>query len=514
MSGLKVVAEIPEPPIFLCGEVVRCEVSVVLMDPKTTWKIRSVEGILVGQYRLNTAATTDSFKNQPTLDRVFSTLPDKDARIDSTFTSGLDSQSRISWTRQLDCSNQWPLTLYAEKPFAKIILKTHLSENLPPSYRGNIVRFAYKALIKVQVDDRPAQLLHLPLRVLPSVGSCYPFDFSTTADSLPGLSGSAYSESHSPPTCVYNPFHVGFHSQLGYGGRNPGEDILQKNLMHPAVYDKLSQLRANTQVSCVITRGHRTKKVKRKGKRARRTSFSQSPSALFAEIVASSSAASFMLSGPNGHICRIGLFKMVARLGDSLRGYLDFRAATLPAFECIIGADTNEFLDPTPHRDINSGDNLSFSTLPIDIPNVSKNKGISRINVPDTWRTSWFETRLTCSNISFLPFAIPIPLNAPVEFALASKYWNGLCRVQWCLRFQFTIAMSNPRRKSQLSTEPLLFNRFLQGQAASSQADYTPPISCDTQTFSWELPICIIPNGPTAFLLPSQSCSCCTFSHS
>lgn len=37
MSELKVIAEIPEPPIFLCGEVVRCEVSVLLMDSKTTW---------------------------------------------------------------------------------------------------------------------------------------------------------------------------------------------------------------------------------------------------------------------------------------------------------------------------------------------------------------------------------------------------------------------------------------------------------------------------------------------
>lgn len=206
----------------------------------------------------------------------------------------MDPQSRISWTRQLDCINQWPLTIHTGKPLAKIILKTRLSENLPPSYRGDIIRFAYKALIKVQIDDRPAQLLHLPLRVVPSVGSYYTFDSSTTADSLPGLSGSAYSESHSLPGCVYNPFHVDFHSQFGYGGSNPGEDVLQKNLMHPAVYDKLSQLHTNTQVSCTITPGHKTKKMKTNGKRARRKSFSQSPSALFAEIVSSSSAGMFL----------------------------------------------------------------------------------------------------------------------------------------------------------------------------------------------------------------------------
>nr|CDS16268.1 retrograde Golgi transport protein RGP1 [Echinococcus granulosus] len=506
MDELKVVAEIPEPPIFLCGEVVRCEVSVVLMDPKTTWEIQSIEGILVGQYRLNSAAVAEDFKNQPIFDKVFSASPDKDAKIDSEFIPGLDSQSRISWIQQLNSTNQWPLIIYAEKPIARIILKTRLSENLPPSYRGNIVRFAYKALIKVQVDNRPAQLLRLPFHILPSVGSYHSFD-STTADSLPGLSSNAYSESQSPPDCVCNPFHVDFHSQIGYKDSNLGEGILKKDLMHPAVYDKLSQLHANTQVPCAITSVHMAKKTK---KRAKRTSFSQSPSAMFAEIVFSSSIVSFMLSGPNGHICRIGMFKTVARLGDLLRGYLDFRMATLPTFECIIWADTDEFLDPTSRQETNLENNLLFSTLPIDIPTASKDKVL---RLPENaLKTSWFEARLACSNTKFLPFAIPIPLNAPVEFMLSSKYWGGLCRVQWCLRFQFTVAMSNPRQQPQLSTEPSLFNNFLQGHTASNYSDYTPSINCDTQTFSWELPICIIPNGPSAFLLPNQTCSSCTFS--
>ncbi|VDM31114.1 unnamed protein product [Hydatigera taeniaeformis] len=509
MSELKIIAEIPAPPIFLCGEVVRCEVSVVLMDPKTAWKIRSIEGILVGQYRLNAAAIGDKFKNRPVLNDVFSAPPDNEAKIDSAFISGLDSQSRISWIRQLNSTNQWPLIIHAGKPLAKIVLKSRLPENLPPSYRGNIIRFAYKVLVKAQVNDRPAQLLHLPLRVLPSVGSCYPFDSSISFDSLPCLSGS---ESHASLGCVYNPFHVDFHSQLGHKGGIPSEGILQKTLMHPAVSAKLSQLYINTQVSNGTTLGHKVQKTE-SIKRRKRKSLSQSPSALFAEIVSSSSVASFMLSGPNGHICRITIFKTVARLGDLLRGYLDFRAATLPAFECIIRADTYEFLDLTTYPDNDLRSNLLFSALTINVSTAFQNRDVPQANMDNGFKTSWFETRLTCSNVSFLPFAIPISLNAPVEFMLSSKYWNGLCRVQWYLRFQFTVAMSIPRRKPQLSIEPLLFNRFLQEKTVSNQLDYTSPISCETQTFSWELPIRIIPNSPTAFLLPSQSCSCCTFSH-
>lgn len=86
--------------------------------------------------------------------------------------------------------------------------------------------------------------------------------------------------------------------------------------------------------------------------------------------------ASFMISAPNGHICRIGIFKMVARLGDSLRGYLDFRTASLPSFECIIRAQTYEYFDPSPQTDIYPDKDLSFFSVPIDVPSVSKSKGI------------------------------------------------------------------------------------------------------------------------------------------
>ena len=86
--------------------------------------------------------------------------------------------------------------------------------------------------------------------------------------------------------------------------------------------------------------------------------------------------ASFVISSKNGHICRLGIFKTVVRLGDSFRGYLDFQAATIPCHECVIQADTNEFFDPSPQQDICMKGDLPFSTLSVDLPIGANTKGI------------------------------------------------------------------------------------------------------------------------------------------
>ncbi|VUZ53046.1 unnamed protein product [Hymenolepis diminuta] len=319
-----------------------------------------------------------------------------------------------------------------------------------------------------------------------------------------------YSESQSVCDRISDPFYVDFNSQVVYGN-NPFENgSLQKTAMHPAVYEKLYQLYIDDQVSSTVNSGKKSKK--NKNKRARTASLSQSPSSMFAEIVSSGPLASFMISAPNGHICRIGIFKMIARLGDSLRGYLDFRTTSLPSFECIIRAQTYEYFDSSPQTDVYPDKDLSFFSFPIDVPSVSKSKALK---LPENaMKTTWFETKLECANTKFLPFSIPLPINAPAEFMLASRYWNGVCRVHWCIRFDFIVAKANPRKKS-LSTPDLgLYNLFLRDTPISKNPEYTSSIDCETQTLPWELPVCVIPNGPTVFLLPTHSVSTCNFTES
>lgn len=200
--------------------------------------------------------------------------------LDNAFISGLDPQSHVLCICPLKSTCQWPLQLNAEKPSAKFILKSRLPENLPPSYRGHIIRFAYKVLVKVDVEDKPIQLLRLPLRILPTVTSYYPMDSaSTPAASLPGPMSSSYSSQFDR---VSDPFHVDFNSQIAYVNSPPGNGSLQGSSMHQAVYEKLCQFYANDQVSSI-----RPAKLSKKtrSRRVRTMSLSQLPSAMFAEIV-------------------------------------------------------------------------------------------------------------------------------------------------------------------------------------------------------------------------------------
>ncbi|KAM7541630.1 hypothetical protein Aperf_G00000036453 [Anoplocephala perfoliata] len=505
MYDLKITAQVCDPQIFLCGEVLRCEVSAVLSPGQSSWKIRNIEGILAGQCRLNLLDKGGLLRHPSALVTDFSNLSlEEKLKIDNAFISKLDPHSHVSWIRPLKSTCQWPLQLTTEKPSAKFVLKSRLPENLPPSYRGHIIRFAYKVLIKVDVENKPLQLLRLPLRILPNVTSYYPMDStSTPAASILGPMSSSYG-SQTVSDLISDPFHMDFNAQVHQN--NPLSE-LQRGSMHQAVYEKLCQFYANDQVSSSISPAKKSEKTRKR--RARKTSLSHSPSAMFAEIVSANSLAAFTISAPNGHICRIGIFKTVARLGDSLRGYLDFRSATLPSFECVIRADTNEYFDPSHQVDIYPARDLSFFTVPIDVPAASKTKALK---LPENaTNTTWFETSLVCSNTKFLPFSIPLPLNGPADFMLASKYWNGVCRVQWCLRFEFIVARVKSRKKSSSTTDSALYNLFLRDSPVLKNPDFVPSIDCDTQTFPWELPVCVIPNGPTAFLLPSYSVASCDF---
>uniref|UniRef100_A0A5K3EZE0 Arrestin_N domain-containing protein n=1 Tax=Mesocestoides corti TaxID=53468 RepID=A0A5K3EZE0_MESCO len=381
MDEFEVVAQIPEPPTFLCDEVVRCEVVVTRANTQTKWDIRSVEGILVGQYRLNTVAIAQNLQSHHEFAQIVPRkLPGGDYRLDSVFDAGLDPQSRVSWIGHLKSGTQFPFFAIDEKSCTKITLRARLPEHLPPSYRGNIIRFAYKALIQVQVGNISPRLLHLPFRVLPSVRAYYHSSPSLSAVSstisvtLPVLMGSDYHGSLITSDRDSNPFRNDSTGQFGCGTSPLGDGCLSREELHPAVFDRLSQLLTEAQMS-YSNRSHGTKKARGRKKRIRKESPSRLPSAMFAEMVSSSSVATFVISGPNGHICRIGFFKTAARLGDSLRGFLDFQAAAVPCFECVIRATTNEYFDLSFQQENTLEKDLLFFTTPIEVPRDSREKG-------------------------------------------------------------------------------------------------------------------------------------------
>lgn len=186
----------------------------------------------------------------------------------------------------------------------KVSFKCRLPENLPPSYRGNIIRVAYKLMISAQLEGRSPHLLHLPFRVLPSV-SAYTFsEYAISASSSTITGGMArYSDGECSLNQIddKNPFR--YETGLKEDGkeRQPkmhdllGNGCLSREELHPAIYDKLSQLYSDVHFTSNASHPRRRKKKKTKQPKinsetyVRKKSLSRSPSAMFAEIISSSS---------------------------------------------------------------------------------------------------------------------------------------------------------------------------------------------------------------------------------
>lgn len=177
-----------------------------------------------------------------------------------------------------------------------VVLKECLPNNLPPSYRGSFIRFAYKVLICVEVDENRRQLIHLPFRLLPSLhaysvgnSSCLPSSISSAASSTivnardgAGSEGACWASN-------MNPFHL---STLGDGDERfnffDNGGIFSQDELHPMVYDKLSRL-----FSTNVGLDESKPAEKRRRNRSRKKSTARPPSTLFAELVSSSSVGKF-----------------------------------------------------------------------------------------------------------------------------------------------------------------------------------------------------------------------------
>lgn len=77
----------------------------------------------------------------------------------------------------------------------------------------------------------------------------------------------------------------------------------------------------------------------------------------------------------------MGLFKTAARLGDTIRGYLDFSASKIPCYSCKVRAETCEVIDLIADDQVLQESSkaltssMPFFTLPIDVIYSSQGKG-------------------------------------------------------------------------------------------------------------------------------------------
>ncbi|VDK89163.1 unnamed protein product [Dibothriocephalus latus] len=422
-----------------------------------------------------------------------------------------------------------------------VSLKAILPGKLAPSYRGALLRIAYKAILSWKISyclggNSPDQegcavasdvrMVHLPFRVLPSFHAYYTPTLSSTSISSfltsvavteSDLDSSIQPESTNPFSVFYKmPGTPNSSDGGGGGGSNDNfslrlNDFLPGVNLHPLVVDCLTDaFKQSLQTSSDSTTPENLPQAQEPVRRSsRKSSPPRSPSTVFAELVSSSSESTFAISAPEGHICRIGLYRTAARLGDCLNGYLDFQNAVVPCLQCTVQLDAYECVDRIsevpvkPNTQTNSSA-LPLFTVPIQVAFTGDERAPPKLP-ENARRTSWSEVQLDCANILYLPFSINVPLNAPPEFGLRSNFFKGTFQVRWGLNFQFKTSKTRQRSLSDSSESPGLFDNFIRKHSVRKKNDFTTVVYEVGSVFPWVLPISILPSGPGTFVFPSDS---------
>uniref|UniRef100_A0A0X3Q466 Rgp1 n=2 Tax=Schistocephalus solidus TaxID=70667 RepID=A0A0X3Q466_SCHSO len=531
-------------PTYLSGGKVRCEV-VISYAPvsseypdRATFSFDKLSAVLVGQFRFTPQNLTSNFahlKAHPP-EGVGSEVLEDEALI-----AGLDPNSRVLWASHLlrKTLNQ-RLTIMANSSYV-VSLKASLPGKLAPSYRGALIRIAYKAMLSWKISyflggtsskqegghvASDVRVVHLPFRVLPSFHAYYtPTISSASISSL--VTSAAMTESDFDSSVQLestNPFSVFCKvpsiPNLSDDGATDGNgglcfnDFLSVVNLHPLIVDRLTTaFKQSLQTTSDTTCFENLSQVRESGRRGnRKSSPPRSPSTVFAELVSSTSAATFVISAPEGHICRVGLFKTAARLGDCLNGYLDFRSAVVPCLQCAIHLEAYECVDrisevvvqPNVSTPQNNSSALPLFTVPVQVAFTDSGKAPPKLP-ENARRTSWSEVQLDCANILLLPFSINIPLNAPPEFGLRSTFFKGIFQVRWGLNFQFKTSKMQQRSRFNSSESPGLFDSFFRKHSVRKKNDFTTVVYESGSVFPWALPISILPNGPGTFVFPSDS---------
>ncbi|BHF61542.1 Golgi membrane exchange factor (Ric1p-Rgp1p) subunit [Sparganum proliferum] len=542
-APLHISARLVGLPTYLSGGKVRCDVVLTYAPPsgeypdRATFSFEKLSGVLVGQFRFNPKNLASNFP------QLRGRLPEdfgSGILEDEALIAGLDPNSHLLWaSRLLNKMLIQKFTVMANSSCV-VSLKASLPGKLAPSYRGAVLRIAYKAMLswkisycfgdssidqgsnKVAVDVR---VVHLPFRVLPSFHAYYaPSVSSASLSSL--VTSTAVTESDFDSSVQQestNPFSVYYKipgiSNLTNGGGSGGNgnlcvnDFLPQANLHPSIVDSLTTaFNQFLQTNSNATYLEGLPQTWESGLRSTRKSSPPRPSStVFAELVSSTSVSTFVISAPEGHICRVGLFRTAARLGDCLNGYLDFRSAVVPCLQCAIQLDAYECVDrisevveSSPSVPKASSSSLPLFTVPVQVGITSNGKAPPKL--PESaQRTPWSDVQLDCANILFLPFSINVPLNAPPEFALRSTFFKGTFQVRWGLNFQFKTSKTRQRSRSNSSESPGLFDDFVRKHSVRKKNDFTTVVYEIGRVFPWELPVSILPNGPGTFVFPSDS---------
>ncbi|XP_007522874.1 RAB6A-GEF complex partner protein 2 [Erinaceus europaeus] len=177
----------------------------------------------------------------------------------------------------------------------------------------------------------------------------------------------------------------------------------------------------------------------------------------------------YNISDGRGKVGTFGIFKSVYRLGEDVVGTLNLGEGTVPCLQFSVSLQTEERVQPEYQRHRGTG----------SAPAVS--------HVTHAWHQE------SCLYTTRTSFSLPIPLSSTPGFCTA------IVSLKWRLHFEFVT-----------SREPDLV--LLPSVEQSEPVTWTGPEQVPVDTFSWDLPIKVLPTSPTlaSYAAPGPSTSTIT----
>ncbi|XP_075416233.1 RAB6A-GEF complex partner protein 2 isoform X2 [Tenrec ecaudatus] len=177
----------------------------------------------------------------------------------------------------------------------------------------------------------------------------------------------------------------------------------------------------------------------------------------------------YNISDGRGKVGTFGIFKSVYRLGEDVVGTLDLGEGTVACLQFSVSLQTEERVQPEYQRRRGAG------------------------GAPSVSHVTHARHQESCLHTTRTSFSLPIPLSSTPGF------YTAVVSLKWRLHFEFVT-----------SREPGLV--LLPPMEQSEPATWTGPEQVPVDTFSWDLPIKVLPTSPTlaSYAAPGPSTSTIT----
>ncbi|XP_021582651.2 RAB6A-GEF complex partner protein 2 isoform X2 [Ictidomys tridecemlineatus] len=177
----------------------------------------------------------------------------------------------------------------------------------------------------------------------------------------------------------------------------------------------------------------------------------------------------YNISDGRGKVGTFGIFKSVYRLGEDVVGTLNLGEGTVACLQFSVSLQTEERVQPEYQRRRGTG------------------------GAPSVSHVTHARHQESCLHTTRTSFSLPIPLSSTPGFCTA------IVSLKWRLHFEFVT-----------SREPGLI--LLPPVEQPEPATWTGPEQVPVDTFSWDLPIKVLPTSPTlaSYAAPGPSTSTIT----